>query len=105
MGVYWRQAAAYTYLLICLMDFVFMPVYFEWHNARMNNADLITLATRFQDGPSQIAALQTLREQRAWKPITLDSAGWVHVSFGAILGVSAFTRKRREEEEDEDDHE
>ena len=106
MGVYWRQAAAYTYLLICLMDFVVMPVYYEWHNARLKNSELIGYVVQFKDGATQIAALQALKEQRSWHPITLDSSGWIHVSFGAILGVSAFTRRRRhEEDEEETEHE
>jgi hypothetical protein len=38
--------------------------------------------------------------------MALDSSGWIHVSFGAILGVSAFTRRRRhEEDEEETEHE
>lgn len=75
-----------------------MPVYYEYHNSKLKNAELVAYAIQFKDGAAQVAALQTMKEQRSWKPITLDSSGWIHVSFGAILGVSAFTRRRRQEE-------
>lgn len=100
MSQHWRQAAAYVYLLICLVDFVFMPLYYEYANARVDNQNIVSYAMKFDDGASQVAALQILKEQRSWQPITLDSAGWIHISFGAILGVSAFARRRKEEDEE-----
>jgi hypothetical protein len=86
------------------MDFVIMPVYYEYHSAKLKNSDLVAYSIQFADGPTQIAALQTLKEQRSWKPITLDTSGMVHLSFGAILGVSAYTRRRRKEDEEDDQH-
>lgn len=66
---YWRAAAGWTYLIICMFDFVIAPVL--W-------AVL----------PHYINSMPT----EPWQPHTLTNGGLVHISFGAILGVAAWTR-------------
>lgn len=66
---YWRAAAGWTYLIICMFDFVIAPVL--W-------AVL----------PHYIKSMPT----EPWQPHTLMNGGLVHISFGAILGVAAWTR-------------
>ncbi len=68
MKTYWRPSMAWLYMLICFMDFVGFP-----------------LATMILPGFSVI-------QYTAWKPITLDNGGMIHMSFGAILGIAAWTR-------------
>ena len=66
----WRPAVAWVYLVICAFDFVAAPVAFS--------------------------LAQYLLEQPLvqWTPITLQGAGLIHMSFGAVLGITAWGRTR-----------
>jgi hypothetical protein len=88
----WRPAAAYVYLAICLSDFVFMPIYYEYANHKMQTQQFVSMALQFQDTTGQIEALRVIRQARVWEPITLQSTGLLHIAFGGILGVAAWTR-------------
>ena len=70
---YWRPAMGWLYMAICLMDFIgfpfismFLPVFFKHDGI---NASYV-----------------------AWQSLTLSNGGLIHLAFGAILGVSAWTR-------------
>ena len=70
---FWRPAMGWLYMIICFMDFVgfpmltiFLPIIFKPFGLTM---------------PYQ-----------AWTSLTLSNGGLIHLAFGAILGVSAFTR-------------
>jgi Holin of 3TMs, for gene-transfer release len=67
---YWRPSAAWTYLTICIFDFVIFPM--MW-----NATQVFTKATVTQ-----------------WLPMTLQGAGMIHLAFGAILGVSAYGKTK-----------
>lgn len=67
---YWRPAMAWSYMAICLFDFIFAPV---------GTAVLITFYK------STIPV---------WKSLTLENGGIIHIAFGAILGVSAWGRTK-----------
>lgn len=88
----WRSLAAVVYLIICLSDFLFMPIYREYVYTSMSATQMVRLAMEMEDGAAQIEALKVLREDRTWSPITNDM---FHLSFGAILGVSALPMARR----------
>ncbi len=94
----WRTFAAFTYLFICIFDLVMMPVYREYTYSKIPVAQLVELSSRMKDPSSQIEALRLLRENRAWTPITNDM---FHLSFGAILGVSALPSNRRRRQQPE----
>lgn len=64
----WRPVTAVVYLIICVFDFMIFPVL--WAMFCVRNGITVTV----------------------WDPLTLKGAGLFHLSFGAILGVSAFTR-------------
>jgi len=66
----WRPATAIVYLIICIFDFIVFPV-------------LWSLFLMFS-GSTELSLM--------WDPLTLKGAGMFHMSFGAILGVSAYTR-------------
>lgn len=87
----WRPLAAIVYLLICLTDFVAMPVYYEWANNRYTADNLVELSLKFAP-IGQIESLRILRNERAWQPITLAQNGMLHIAFGAIIGVAAWSR-------------
>lgn len=89
---YWRPMAAVVYLLICIFDFVIMPSIVEASNTKASNQQAVELALKFAEPAAQIQALQAFTEKRAWNPLTLLGGGLFHISFGAIIGVSAWTR-------------
>jgi hypothetical protein len=66
----WRPITAIVYLVICCFDFIIFPV-------------LWSLFLFFSES-NQVTV--------SWDPLTLKGAGLFHLAFGAILGVSAFTR-------------
>jgi hypothetical protein len=86
----WRPVAAYVYLTICVVDFIIMPIYFEWSNAQLHSDKIVDLALKF-DGAAQVQALNLLRAERSWMPLTLQQSGLLHIAFGAILGAAAWT--------------
>jgi hypothetical protein len=68
----WRPMMAVTYMAINICDFIIFPVMhtfvFFWNN------------------PANVATF------KQWEPITLQYGGLIHLAFGAILGISAWTR-------------
>jgi hypothetical protein len=88
----WHNFAMLTYITICVLDFVLMPIYYEWSNAKISVVQMLSLIMPLKDGPTQIAALNILHEQRSWQPMTLQQNGLFHVAFGAILGVGVWSK-------------
>lgn len=70
---YWRPAMGWLYMAICFADFIFFP------------ALTIFLPVIFK--PFGIVVPYV-----PWKSLTLENGGLVHMAFGAILGVAAWTR-------------
>lgn len=66
---YWRATLAWVYVVICLFDFVIGPIFYVWYA-------IYTKDTTFGE----------------WQPLTLSNAGVFHLSMGAILGVSSWSR-------------
>lgn len=83
---YWRPLAAITYLVICICDFILFPWIF---GLRSPTPGEIALAVKDLD-PAVGAVIAAPRPQ--WQPLTLMGGGLVHVAFGAIVGVTAWTR-------------
>lgn len=70
---FWRPLMGFTYMLICLCDFIIFP--------------LIAMFLPIIQHKFGIDIGYTV-----WQPITLLNGGSIHLSFGAILGISAWTR-------------
>lgn len=70
---YWRPAMGWLYMLICFMDFVGFP------------AVSMFLPVAYKGLGMQIS-------YTPWASLTLSNGGLIHLAFGAILGVSAWTR-------------
>ena len=89
---FWRPIAAYVYLMICIFDFMAMPLYIEIQNREVNS-EAFTEIRQLQDKDVKLKALEQLDlGSRDWAPLTLMGGAFFHLSFGAILGISAFTR-------------
>ncbi len=65
----WRPIASYVYLCICIFDFIIFPIL--WSLLQFYGQGQVTTA---------------------WIPITMSNSGFIHLSFGTILGISAWTR-------------
>jgi hypothetical protein len=70
---FWRPAMGWLYMVICFMDFVGFP--------------LLTIFLPIIFKPFGLTMPYT-----AWQSLTLSNGGLIHLAFGAILGVSAFSR-------------
>lgn len=70
---YWRPAMGWLYMLICFVDFVVFPVI----------AMFLPVIYKGVGITSQYVP---------WASLTLANGGLVHLAFGAILGVAAWTR-------------
>lgn len=65
----WRPAMGWLYMAMCACDFIIFPV-------------IAMFLPQIVPGLTYIP----------WKSITLDNGGLIHMAFGAILGVAAWTR-------------
>ena len=65
----WRPMMAWTYMAICICDFIVFPI-------------LWSALQALQDGSINVQ----------WHPITLDGAGLLHIAMGAVLGIAAYGR-------------
>lgn len=87
----WLPFAAFTYIIICIFDFVVMPIYVTAHNSRIESVVFQKL-----EGKDTVTFADTLvksnQAQRQWNPLTLMGAGMFHLAFGALLTGGAVTR-------------
>jgi hypothetical protein len=88
----WRPLVAFIYLVICVFDFVAMPIIYEVYNEKLSPNTAVVEALKFKDAAAQVQVLQTLSNKRTWTPLTLGAGGLFHLAFGAIITGSAVTR-------------
>ena len=75
---YWRDWAALVYLFICLCDFFVGPLW--WNLLMWGSCD-------------EVVAAGGKCDASRWEPLTLQMGGMFHISFGAILGATAWRKK------------
>lgn len=72
MKTKWRPLMGYTYMIVCIFDFIVFPIGFTivqfWETEAANDAF------------------------RQWNPLTLQGAGLFHMAMGAVLGIAAWSR-------------
>jgi len=89
---FWRPIAAYVYLIICIFDFMGAPLYIAYQNEQVNSEAFAEIRA-LTDKDVKLKALEQLDlGSKSWEPLTLQGGAFFHLSFGAILGISAFTR-------------
>lgn len=72
MTAKWRPMMAMTYMMINIFDFIIFPILFT--------------VVQLWGGPIPNEAF------KQWEPMTLQYGGLIHLAFGAILGITAWTR-------------
>lgn len=70
---YWRPAMGWLYMAINLMDFIIFPII------------SMILPVIYKGFGLQIG-------YTAWQSLSLSNGGMIHIAFGAILGIAAYTR-------------
>lgn len=66
----WRNASAWTYLVICICDFILFPIV-SWWFAYFSSTAFVP-----------------------WEPLTLKGAGMLHLSFGALLTATSISKTK-----------
>lgn len=69
---YWREMMGWTYMVICIFDFILFPLLHTYVEVMVN---------------------QPITD---WKAITLQNGGFFHVAMGAVLGVSAYGKMKEQ---------
>ena len=75
---YWRSWAGIVYLFICLVDFFIAPL--MWN-----------IGMSMMDKEIQMATSR-------WTPLKLEGGAMLHLSFGAILGATAYNKHKEKNE-------
>ncbi len=83
----WRLAALVVYLVICVYDFMVVPIYYGIARMGLDLADYMSHLQAIEDPLVQMEYLKKLVSQH--EPFTLKGGGLFHLSFGAILTGSA----------------
>lgn len=71
---YWRPGMGWLYMAICFMDFIFFPLLAMFIPAILKGFGVENT------------------QYVPWTSLTLSNGGLIHLAFGAILGVTAWTR-------------
>ena len=87
--MYWRWTALSVYLVICLYDFMVVPIWYGLN--RPDLATFIEILNTVKDPLIQLEMMKKLTGQHS--PFTLMGGGIFHLAFGAILTGSAFGLK------------
>jgi hypothetical protein len=69
----WRPAIAWSYVIICLFDFMLGPILFHL---------------------TQVLITGNIENIVQWEPRTLQAGGLYHLSMGAIIGTTAYGRTK-----------
>ena len=84
--MYWRWTALGVYLVICLYDFMVVPIWYGLN--RPDLATFIEILNTVKDPLIQLELMKKMTGQHS--PFTLMGGGIFHLAFGAILTGSAF---------------
>jgi len=90
----WKAVLAAVYAVICVVDFVIMPMTSGAFKAQ-GVKDFIVNHLREYDPAVQLQILQII--SREYLPFTLQGSGVFHLAFGALLTGSALSKPKTEE--------
>jgi len=87
----WRWTALIVYLVICVYDFMVVPIYYGVARMGLDLADYMGHLQSIDDPIVQMKYLDKLVSQH--EPFTLKGGGLFHLAFGALLTGSVFGNK------------
>ena len=88
----WRNIVVTVYLIICIYDFMFVPIYYGIARMGLDLADYMSHLQEIEDPLVQLEYLKRLVSQH--EPFTLKGGGLFHLSFGAIITGSVFGKNK-----------
>lgn len=89
----WLPLCSFTYIGICVFDFVLMPIATSVHNSIIENRIVTELKANPAGQQSFVDDYEKgLQSNRQWVPLTLGGGGLFHIAFGALLTGGAVTR-------------
>ena len=92
MRDYWRWTALITYLVICIYDFMVVPIWYGLSRAMLLDVDSYMANLQLIDDPMvQMEYMKKLVSQH--EPFTLKGGGLFHLAFGALLTGSTLNKK------------
>ena len=96
MRDYWRWTALITYLVICIYDFMVVPIWYGLSRAMLLDVDSYMANLQLIDDPMvQMEYMKKLVSQH--EPFTLKGGGLFHLAFGALLTGSTLGNKSRKQ--------
>jgi len=93
MTDYWRWTALITYLIICVYDFIVVPVWYGLSRVGLDVDGYMANLQLIDDPLVQMEYLKKLVSQH--EPFTLKGGGLFHLAFGALLTGSTLGNKRK----------
>ncbi len=89
----WRPAAAIVYLVICVFDFIIMPVLLTKIETKRDFTQIYEQIAKLESPQAQVALINKIDlSVQEWKPLTLGGGGMFHLAMGALLTGAAVTR-------------
>ena len=90
---YWRWTALITYLIICVYDFIVVPVWYGLSRVGLDVDGYMANLQLIDDPMVQMEYLKKLVSQH--DPFTLKGGGLFHLAFGALLTGSTLGNKKK----------
>ena len=90
----WRNIVVTVYLIICIYDFMVVPIYYGIARMGLDLADYMSHLQEIEDPLVQMEYLKKLVSQH--EPFTLKGGGLFHLSFGAILTGSVMGKSNKD---------
>lgn len=84
----WRPAMAFLYMAINAVDYIIRPAVNYYYMSKVDLTEIV-MKVKDLDSAIQLKILDIISHGGAIPPILPE---FVHLSFGAILGVAAYTR-------------
>lgn len=86
----WQSIAAYVYIVICIFDFMIIPMWIGFTRSEVDLGLAMTNIIKL-DPAVQIKMIDAMTFQH--EPLTLKGGGLFHMAFGAILtGTTIFSK-------------
>ena len=92
MTDYWRWTALITYLVICVYDFMVVPIWYGLSRVGLDRDSYMVNLQLIEDPLVQMEYLKKLVSQH--EPFTLKGGGLFHLAFGALLTGSTLGNKK-----------